>query len=323
MLQEYFKDTLEVALEIEETGVLNSLPFFINDSYRFWRITLFNKTMIGMQPISDEKFTPAKLKNHTELVRNNLHQEVIVLELEMSAYNRQRLIVYKVPFIVPGNQMYLPELMIDLRDHFKAIRATSKYLSPSAQVVLIYIINNRINGTLTPGKLAEELKYSNMTLTRAFDEIEAFELLESVTSGKERLLVMNKRREDLWQQALQYMKSPIKNKQFVRIFNRQWERFRISGLSALSRYTIISPQSLEELAISKNDFHDGVDKRHFEKVHFKEEADAHLEVWNYSPRLNIEDKSLVDKYSLYLSLIGNKDERVEKALEDLKKEFVW
>ena len=37
----------------------------------------------------------------------------------LASYERKRLIEQKVPFMVPGNQLYLPDLGIDLREYFR------------------------------------------------------------------------------------------------------------------------------------------------------------------------------------------------------------
>lgn len=46
-------------------------------------------------------------------------------------------------FIVPGKQLYLPSLLVDLREHFKNKKTAAKGLLPSAQAILIYRILQR------------------------------------------------------------------------------------------------------------------------------------------------------------------------------------
>jgi hypothetical protein len=53
------------------------------------------------------------------------------------------------------------------------------------------------------------------------------------------------------------------------------------------------------------------------------EPDAcQLEIWSYSPRL-FEKGDVVDRFSLYLSLQANDDERVESALEKMMEQITW
>jgi hypothetical protein len=47
-----------------------------------------------------------------------------------------------------------------------------------------------------------------------------------------------------------------------------------------------------------------------------------MECWAYDPRL-LSDGPTVDRLSLYLSLRGTHDERIEKALTDLLEDLPW
>ena len=65
------------------------------------------------------------------------HPVVYVTEA-LASYERRHLIAKKVPFIVPGNQLFLPELGIDLREYFRGRAPTADvHLSPATQAVLI------------------------------------------------------------------------------------------------------------------------------------------------------------------------------------------
>jgi len=57
-----------------------------------------------------------------DMLQARQQADLIYVRAQVTAYNRKRLIEQKVPFIVPGNQMYLPMLAIDLREHFRRIR---------------------------------------------------------------------------------------------------------------------------------------------------------------------------------------------------------
>lgn len=95
----------------------------------------------------------------------------------MSSLNstpRAHLIGLGVAFAVPGNQLYVAQLAMDLREYFRTPeRARGDRLSPVAQAVLFHhILTGRDQG-LTPTALAEEMRYSAMSIGRAFDELAA------------------------------------------------------------------------------------------------------------------------------------------------------
>lgn len=59
-----------------------------------------------------------------------------------------------------------------------------------------------------------------------------------------------------------------------------------------------------------------------EEVPLAEDADAELEIWHYDPDLFAKD-SLVNPFSLCLSLKAFLDERVESAVQELMEKITW
>ena len=61
---------------------------------------------------------------------------VVYVTRTFAPYECKRLIEQKVPFLVPGNQRYLPDLGIDLREHFrKPTVAAHTALSPATRFI--------------------------------------------------------------------------------------------------------------------------------------------------------------------------------------------
>ena len=48
-----------------------------------------------------------------------------------------------------------------------------------------------------------------------------------------------------------------------------------------------------------------------------------LEIWKYKPLNIVSDNTVVDPLSLYLSMQDIKDERIEMALDQMLKKYVW
>ena len=64
------------------------------------------------------------------------------------------------------------------------------------------------------------------------------------------------------------------------------------------------------------------ESRSIQIVPHSDEADIELEIWIYNPVFFAENKK-IDRFSLYLSLRGTGDERVETALKNMLKETKW
>ena len=88
-----------------------------------------------------------------------------------------------------------------------------------------------------------------------------------------------------------------------------------AGISALAEYTNLAPDSQKTVAVYDSDFK----SLRFEGLN---DFDGFIEVqvWKYPPI--VLGNGIVDKLSLYLSLEGNKDPRVEKENNNMF-EGVW
>jgi len=232
------------------------------------------------------------------------------------------LIEQKVPFVVPGNQMYLPMLGIDLREHFRQIRsdAPSK-LSPSTQAVVLHALLHGAGNGYTPSRLANQLGYTVMTLTRAFNELASLCLGEVVTEGRERVLRFREERRDLWERSREFMRSPVKRRVNIRPPGGHWEGVP-AGLTALAHFTLLAPPGNPVYAVSVQDWKSMKLLGAVEELEMPEPQSYETEIWNYAPLLFVENE-VVDRCSLYLSMQGSTDERVEAALEEMMEKVKW
>ena len=192
------------------------LPFFLVNRYSFYETTLLEQACILMIAKANADLTPTAIKKHWELVQQKCGGLCIVIQQGVSAYNRARLIGHHIPFIVPGNQMYLPDLGIDLREHFRKLRTSSlKSFSPATQAVVIYALLHGTNERFIPSELAKKLKYTPMTMTRAFDELQAANIGEISHKGRERWWLFAGSKRELWEQTRPLMRTPVKYKTWL------------------------------------------------------------------------------------------------------------
>jgi DNA-binding MarR family transcriptional regulator len=320
--ERYLKETLNITVQPKKWKEAESLPFFLRDLYVFYRVSILDIPCLLMVARDEEEQTPASISKQILQVRAKWDGEVIYLRSLVSAYNRKRLIEQKVSFVVPGNQMYLPMLGIDLREHFKQVRsvAPSKF-SPSTQAVVLYALLKGPIHNYTPSRLAKELGYTVMTLTRVFDELASLGLAEVVTEGREKMLRLSDGKNVLWEKTREFMRSPVKRRTFIRPPGPNWEGLP-AGLTALAHFTLLAPPANPVYAVDLNGWK-GMNLQHMiVELPIPEPQSFEIEVWNYSPLLFKED-DVVDRFSLYLSLRDNSDERVQSALEKMMEEVIW
>ena len=184
---------------------LMELPFYLQDGYDFYEAELLSEHCLLMRP-KDQNTSPGMVEKHCRAVRKTWDQgEVVYLAETIVAHNRKRLMQYKVSFIIPGNQLYLPTLGLDLREYFRKFRHNSQNqttLSPTAQLIVLWsILKEPVRG-INSAKMAERLNCSRMAVARAYDELSGFEWASiDKSKGNQKVLAMHAEGIHLWQAA--------------------------------------------------------------------------------------------------------------------------
>ena len=319
--QLYMKETLDIAVQPKKWIAAEKLPFYLQNIYVFFKVSILDTPCLAMAAKDEVEQTPATIHKHILMVQKKWDHEIIYVHPKVSSYNRKRLIEHKVPFVVPGNQMYLPFLGIDLREHFKKIRNINPQCSPSTQTVVLYALLHGTGNGFTPKMLAGPLGYTPMTMTRAFDELQAAGLGEITMEGRERVLRFDRNKKDLWENARKFLRNPVKKRLWVKSFINEPLGVK-AGLTALAHYSALAEPANPVFAVTGKKWKKIKNRNGVKELTIAEPDAFELEIWSYSPRLLVIG-NVVDRFSLYLSLQANNDERVDSALEKMMEQITW
>ena len=320
---------LKEVLGLEAPGVkpwarANELPYFLRDAFQFSELELLGQPVVLAIGRADAKQSLSEVRTWLDKVRALAGQPAVYVTDALASYDRRRLIEQKVPFIVPGNQLYLPDLGLDLREYFRQrAPATEAALSPSAQAMLITaLLRQSWLSDWHPSKVADALGYTPMTLSRAVKELTAAGLATAYTVGRSRWLRMEHPPAQAWERAKPAMRTPVKRTVWVAAHGIVAHRpSRTAGLSALARYSMLTEPKWPVYAMTAAAWKAAMDAG--VRVLPEPEAGAQeWQVWSYSPAL-VPDATTVDPLSLMLSLQDNADDRIQLALDELKGQLPW
>jgi len=311
---------------------LDRLPMYILETFKLYHTDLFNTEIILAELKKEDELSIQQTEKQVQQIKNLINQKVVIVLEKVQAYNRKRLIEKGINFIVPGKQLYMPDLLIDLRESFihPKTKQKNKTLLPSAQFLLIYhIIHRNQQWKLEehPFKeIAQKLGYTPMSITNAIDNLKYHELLE-VEGEKEKFIRFRYERHELWNIAQQQklLVNPIIKTVYVDEKPKDLFLLRCNT-SALPEYTDLNPSRQEYFAMEKTVFY-GLQKSNALVNPNDYEGRYALEVWKYNP-LNLVDElpndmAVVDPLSLYLSVKDSRDERIEMALDQILEKFIW
>ena len=320
-LERYLHDALGVSVKTTPWSGVGQLPPVLRERYRFAKAELLGLRALLVIDANPEEQSPATVRKHLDMLQSKQPAELIYVRARVTAYNRKRLIEQKVPFIVPGIQMYLPMLAIDLREHFRRIREEAPTFSPSTQVVVLHAMLRDAGQVLIPSEMAPLLGYSAMTMTRAFDELETARLAEVTVRGRERCLRFNGGRREIWEKAQPFLRSPVNKRLFIRRIDGA-ESANRAGLTALAHYSMLAPPAYTTYALSREEWKTLRQQHKIIEAPAQDPDASEMEVWWYSPA-RFAEHGMVDRLSLYLSLKAAHDERTETAVEEMMQKFKW
>ena len=310
-LERYLHDALGVSVKTTPWSGVGQLPPVLRERYRFAKAELLGLRALLVIDANPEELSPATVRKHLDMLQSKQSADLIYVRGQEQ----------KVPFIVPGNQMYLPMLAIDLREHFRRIREEAPTFSPSTQVVVLHALFRDVGQVLIPTEMAPLLGYSAMTMTRAFDELETASLAEVTVRGRERCLRFNGGRREIWEKAQPFLRNPVSKRLFIRRIDGA-EGATHAGLTALAHYSMLAPPAYTTYALSREEWKTLRQQHKIIEVPVQDPDVSEIEVWWYSPA-RFAEHGMVDRLSLYLSLKADHDERTETALEEMMEKIEW
>ncbi len=282
------------------------LPFMIIGVYSCYAAEIMGMPVMLLDVKNPELATPSQLQKHQKIVMAQMHIPAVFVLERIASYNLSRLGAARVNFMVPGKQIFLPSLMMNMKE-VKNGRILEEEIMPGiAQCILIYHLEQ---GGLTGkgcGELAERFQVSYPNMSRALRWLEKKGLC--ILSGtRTKSLKLENDRKVLWEKALPMMPSPVER---VLYSDRYIEAAQLAGESAMEELTMLAGPRIPSLAVSK------AKAKAMKDILFKHEGMYAVEIWRYDPRLLTTGRT-VDPLSLYLSLKGSDDERVQIELDKL------
>lgn len=321
----YLQEVLGIkAPDVKPWARVNELPYFLRDAFQFSELELLGQPIVLAIRRAEAKQSLSEVRTWLDKVKALAGQPAVYVTDALASYDRRRLIEQKVPFIVPGNQLYLPDLGLDLREYFRQrAPATEAALSPSAQAMLITaLLRQPWQPDWQPSKVAVALGYTPMTLSRAVKELTAAGLAAAHTVGRSRWLRMELPPEQVWERAKPALRTPVRRTVWVAAHRAAVHRpSRLAGLSALAHYSMLTEPKWPVYALTAADWKAATDAG-VRELPEPEAGAQEWQLWSYSPAL-LPDVTTVDPLSLTLSLQENADDRIQLALDELKGQLPW
>ncbi|MCX7044995.1 MAG: hypothetical protein NTX50_05850 [Candidatus Sumerlaeota bacterium] len=296
---------------------LAPLPVYLTRSYDFREIQLFGQDILLAIRRAAGAPELSQLTRDREALTMALGREIAFVLPSLMSYERRRLVEKRVAFIVPGRQVFLPMMLVDLRERFRPAAPEGDYsIGWVAQAILLRHLQIGDVSGRPLSDVASLLGYSAMAVTQAAEQLEAAELVRKTAKGRAKIMEFGAAPGEIWKRALPRLRSPIKRRYLVAQLDTKQPHPLQAGVTALAQSAGIAADSKPVWAMSEKQIRKLLAQGDMSLCPLEEDMIGVMEGWAYNPSI-IAKGPAVDALSLYLTLKDDPDERVQQALERL------
>lgn len=285
------------------------LPLYIVNSYQFYTAYIENIRCIVIKPIEELPTLPS-LKKQIQKIRVIDDVPVVLYSKTISFYRRKSLLENHIPFMT-DKQVFLPFIGTLLVDEKETEKIKDKFVYSTQLLFLAYMYNHEKKVYVSD--LLKSLPFSAMTLSRAVKQLEMTDLFLVYKDGVNKVIESKYSYKELFERVQHYLLTPVRQVGYMDQ-SLVTDHMVLSGESALSEMSMLNPSRIRTYAVYEKDFDNSqlIDELIDPDVQIK------VEIWAYDPHL-FTHTNIADTLSIVLSLKENKDERIEKILEDILK----
>ncbi|AHG42487.1 hypothetical protein N018_20560 [Pseudomonas syringae CC1557] len=329
----YLEATLGMDPELKPANEIK-VPHYIKDTYNLVNLTLLGHgehrqsklDMVLLLPLDDEYPGSVTLGKHIFQVQKNTDKTVVYACQSLSASERRSLITRHINFIQPGYQMFIPELAMDLRESVRTRRLEGDVpaLLPAAQAMVLGCLYEGWDSAtvFASNAIMGEFNYSRVTLAKVIDQLLKLGIVhQAQRHGFKNLYSFAGPPTDIFKKYRHVMRSPVRRKVAINKVLRTGNGIFLAGESALARLTMLADPAMPIFGMTKKQFDTLLEDKDIRVVNSVDEVRAWVEIWTY--RSLGEQKKIADEASLFLSMEGSPDERIQLALDELKENVTW
>ena len=295
-----------------EKEAVAKLPFTLANNYDFHDMEIIGNRITVAVPTEPDECSPMQLAKHQAKMMDVFEHTVVFALDEIESYNLTRLTRARVNFIVPNKIIFIPSLMMVLKEVRKSNKTLPDTMPPVAQLILLYHIQVKNLSGMTTAELANIVSMAYPTINVALRWLERNDFID-LMGRKQKYVKFVADGKELWKKALPLMTSPIECTIYA---DTKPLESLLANETAMGHYTMLAEPNNPIVAISK------ATAKKYSSLFNKQYGDVKIEVWKYAPSL-LSENEYVDRLSLYLCLKDSNDERVQIECDTLIEEMKW
>ena len=310
----YFSRMLDenVVYEPANKDLLGRLPINVSLNFSFFESAILGQQVLFAYLKEGDSIPPVQLKKLLEIVYRLTGLVVILVTPCASSYNKVRWVANKINFVIPDKQMFLPSLLLEMKQERVVGGDLKENIPPFAQVLLLYHLQTESIVGVNGYGLSDKFAVSYATANKSLRWLASKGLIK-MKGAKTKTVQIELGNRELWDKALPILVSPVEQVYYT---DAALGGQMMSGINALASYTMLNEENKQCFSMMKKDF------KALDVMADKQFGQNEIQIWKYNPQM-LSSTGVVDKLSLYLSLKDNEDERIQIELERLIDEMSW
>ncbi|MBP1920510.1 hypothetical protein [Youngiibacter multivorans] len=315
-MKEYLEQSLKRKIEITVFDKTESLPLQYVGLYHLHSVNMDGVQWLIAEP-KEKPGLASMRKNQRQLEKLTGLNCALYLK-SINSYSKDIMVNEGIPFIVEGKQIYLPFIGVLLATEGNRALAPVSQVSFLTQRLLILALYGKWQ-EMTVTKIAESLGMTKMSVSRCLDEIEYLEIPVLALKGKSRVITINRKTKELWEEIQPILRNPV-----IITYDLE-EDLKLAvkaGMSALCEYSMLEDNPYPTYAITKKDLQVlKITKKQL--VPRGEEKGCAIQVLGYY--INFQNRNVVDPLTVLLSLSDEEksDDRVKLSVDEMLREYAW
>ena len=313
----YIERILHQDIQLDDYKGDEKLPIVYRNACRLYVMRVGGHECILAAPPEDMNLTD--LRKQQKMIERYTGYYCALYLKKMNYYAKDKMVEEGIPFIWEKHQVYLPFLGILLNEHDgRSPRACSRISFLTQKLLLTALYEGWKNITVT--EAAKRMNVSKMSITRCFDEIQAFEIPYLTVRSRARRFTADENKRKMWESIKPILRDPVVAE--FKLKNMISGEHPFAGISALAEYSLLSGGKCPVYAVAKSDIGKlNISGKDITVV--DEEPACVVQELGYILRYG--NYNAIDPLSVVLSLSESEleDPRVQLSVDEMLEEYVW
>ena len=317
MMKDYVEKILHQDVQISPYTDMGRLPLSYRSGYDLNLMTVGGQNALLAAPVEKTPLAALRKQQHQLTIYTGL--PCVLYMTDMNYYTRDVMLDEGIPFVWEGHQIYLPFIGTLLDDHKRqAITACAQISYLTQRLLLTALYQGWQKVTVT--KASKLLTVSKMSITRCFDELEAFNVPYLTVRSRARSISADADKKAMWDNLQGILRNPVIKSYALRKLPDRI--FPLSGLTALAHYSMLDDGAFPVYAITKKDLSAaGI----FDNMLVPAGEDPACIIQELGYQIPFGNGDAVDPLTVILSISKEEksDPRVSMAIDEMLEEHVW